>query len=251
MRRLFLTFNISSDSFMKMKIFIVENQYDTLNYIEEHFEKERHVVKRFDRGHKAYNSLERQLPDAIVCDWHLEDIDGLELCRKIKKCPSFEEIPFFMISSKNQEIDIVTALEVGADDYLVKPVKIRELLVRLKKACLKSKLNISKSKNEYYEQKDIKTIFYKGITIDDEYFSVTESGNKVELSTSEFKLLRLLALHPGRVYSRSQIIESLNGPDYGGSERSIDVLISSLRKKIATIKSDLINIRGVGYKLKN
>ncbi|PRY85456.1 response regulator transcription factor [Mongoliibacter ruber] len=232
------------------KIVLIDDHLDTLKLLKFNFEKERFDVDIFQKGKEAMAYLDNNTPVAIVCDWLLDDIDGLDICRYVRKKERLESIPFIMVSGKGQEIDIVTALEVGADDYMVKPVKIKELIVRVKKALGKRKfLEREELSDVHIKSSDTGKFFFKNIIVDSEKYLAFDNREKVDLTISEFKLLSLLMNHPGRVHSRNQIIRSIYGSESHASERSVDVLITSLRKKITSLKNDLTSIRGVGYKL--
>ncbi len=158
-----------------------------------------------------------------------------------------------MLTAKDHEADIVTALEMGAEDYIVKPVKMKELIVRLKKILKRQNppVEITVKTSQEKTEKSENLLTYKEIRIDVDRHQVHVDDKNVDLTYSEFKLLQLLISRSGRVYSRNQIIEKLNGMDYIATERSVDVQIVGLRKKIGYLKNYLETVRGVGYRMKD
>ena len=157
-----------------------------------------------------------------------------------------------MLSNRNLEIDVVTALEVGADDYLVKPVRVRELMVRAKKMVAKYKVATDQILLERHGSKLEKAnlISYKNILLDREKYQLKIDKQEVLMTLTEFKLLELFLQQKGIVLSRGKIMDLIYGSDYGVTERAVDVLVVSLRKKIPILKKDLESIRGVGYRLR-
>ncbi|MGF1636676.1 MAG: response regulator transcription factor [Cyclobacteriaceae bacterium] len=235
------------------KIVLIDDEPDILDLLQYNLEKERAQVKAFCSGLEAMAYISNERPDVIVCDWMMDDIDGLEMCRQLKMNQELCCIPFVMLTAKDHEADIVSALEMGAEDYIVKPVKMKELIVRLKKILKRQKPPMEfsvKTTQEKPEQSD-NLLKYKEIKIDVDKHQVHVDDKNVDLTYSEFKLLQLLISRSGRVYSRNQIIEKLNGMDYIATERSVDVQIVGLRKKIGSLKNYLETVRGVGYRMKD
>lgn len=248
---------------MKDKLIVaIDDEADILELLSYNYSKERANVKTFKLGREGLDFIKKNNPDAIICDWMLPDIDGIEICKAIKSDPKTSHIPFIMLTAKSDELYAVLALEMGADDYVTKPTRIQELISRTKKAMKGEKINetsqISSSKElqpfnlkTYYNGDKEQQLFnFKDFTIDKEKYKIYISNKELQLTYSEFKLLYLFINKPGKVFTRHQIIEKLNGLDYIVTERSIDVQIVGLRKKLGKYKDHLETVRGVGYRLK-
>lgn len=234
------------------KVVIIDDQQENLKLLKSSFEKEKAKVEVFQAGEEALIHLNKERADLVICNWLLDDMDGLEVCRLLKKNDDLEKIPFIMLSNRNLEIDVVTALEVGADDYLVKPVRVRELMVRAKKMVAKYKVATDQILLERHGSKLEKAnlISYKNILLDREKYQLKIDKQEVLMTLTEFKLLELFLQQKGIVLSRGKIMDLIYGSDYGVTERAVDVLVVSLRKKIPILKKDLESIRGVGYRLR-
>ncbi len=191
-------------------------------------------------GEKALEMVHRYQPDLILLDLMLPGIDGLTVCRKLKSSEDTARIPVIMLTAKSEESDIVLGLEMGAGDYITKPFS-RKILVARVRAQLRDTAEAAAS-----------TEIRRGdLVLNVEFHSVKLSGEEVELTHGEFELLRLLASHPGRVYTRNQIIQKIRGDGYPVTERAVDVQIVNLRRKLETWGAEHIEtIRGVGYRLK-
>ncbi|MEM6830079.1 MAG: response regulator transcription factor [Bacteroidota bacterium] len=237
-------------------ITIIDDEKDILELLKYNFEKERAQVHTFTSGYRGLEFIKANRPGVIICDWMLEDIDGIEICRKLKNDKNYQHIPFIMLTARDNEIDAVTALELGADDFIPKPVRVRELISRVKKRVQKTKAEtkVSVDHHSVLEAEDsgpvgeLKT--FKNLTIDSEKYKAYTDEEILNLTHSEFKLLYLFVNKPGKVYSRNQIIEKLNGIDYIVTERSIDVQIVGLRQKLGKYKDYLETVRGIGYRLR-
>ncbi|MEM1001205.1 MAG: response regulator transcription factor [Bacteroidota bacterium] len=246
---------------MKEKVIVaIDDEPDILEILKYNFTKERAHVKTFESGEQGLQYIIENKPDAVICDWMLPDIDGIEICKKIKGNIDLEDIPFIMLTAKSDEIDAVLALEMGADDYVMKPVRIKELISRVKRIIKKGKhkksieiktVPIAKAptNNILTERKD-ESLFFKDFVINTEKYKAYIHEEELDLTHSEFKLLHLFINKPGKVFTRNQIIEKLSGMDYIVTERSIDVQIVGLRKKMGKHKDQLETVRGVGYRLR-
>ncbi|MEM9329132.1 MAG: response regulator transcription factor [Bacteroidota bacterium] len=241
-----------------LAITIIDDEEDILELLRYNFEKERMQVATYTSGYDGMAHIRSQRPDCVVCDWMLGDIDGIEICRLIKRDKELEYIPFIMLTARNDEIDVVTALELGADDYVTKPVRIKELICRVKKTLrrqrgLPESLGLTKRSITSVNRRETvaERRCFKNIVIDTEKYKAYLDQSELGLTHSEFKLLHLFVNRPGKVYSRNQIIEKLNGMDYIVTERSIDVQIVGLRKKLGHCKDYLETVRGVGYRLRD
>ncbi len=239
------------------KIVIIDDEIDILEILRYNFEKERANVHAFTSGYRGLEYIQQERPDIVVCDWMLEDIDGIEICKIIRKDNSLKDMIFIMLTAKSDEIDVVMALEMEADDYVVKPIRIKELISRINRNFKKltNKKPDTYGTNEvvkmpFEESSAPKMLAYKEISMDVEKHKVYLNNTEMYLTHAEFKLLNLFLRKPGKAFSRNQMIEKLNGMDYLVTERSIDVQLVGLRKKLGNYKDYLETIRGVGYRLK-
>ena len=221
------------------KVLIVEDELDIIELISFHLKKEGFQVRFTSNGEDTLSLKPTQLPDLILLDLMLPGLDGLEICKQLKSNPVTQMVPIIMISAKSEESDIVTGLELGADDYVTKPFSPKILMSRIKSVLKRS---------QYQPAKDA-PVKYKRLTIIPSKREVFFDQLSIQLTFSEFETLYLLASNPGRVFTRYQIVEEVHGHDYAVTDRTIDVLIVGLRKKIPD--SSLIEtIRGVGYRFK-
>lgn len=241
------------------KIVVIDDEEDILELIRYNLEKERATVGTFTSGQEALKVIQQSAPDLIISDWMMGDIDGLDLCRFLKRDSLLSQIPFVMLTARGDEIDAVTALELGAEEYLVKPIRMHELITRIKKilsrssaakpampvAVLIPQLPVLTTPQTASD----KLLCFKDLVMNIENHQVSIETNKLALTYTEFRLLQLLISRQGRVYSRNQIMEKLNGIDYFATERSIDVQVAGLRKKLGPYKDYLETVRGVGYRM--
>ncbi len=190
-------------------------------------------VRTFDGGESFWKGMEEQAPDLILLDVMLEEVDGLEILKQIKKEARFEEIPVIMVSAKTQEVDKVTGLNLGASDYVSKPFGVMELIARIK-------ANLRKVKRaDRYE--------YKGIVLDDATHTVTVLGQPVATTKKEYKLLRLLLQNIEKVVGREEIFLKVWGDTVITETRTLDIHVAELRKKISPCAATIRTVRGVGY----
>jgi DNA-binding response OmpR family regulator len=210
-------------------------------------------VKTFSNPITTIDYLQKNDTDIILSDWLMPVMDGLEFCRRLKMNSKFKDIPLIMITCKSDETDIVTALEVGADDYLIKPFRIKELITRVKKLIRNRDENFQDNFGENLnadkaESNRSKPIQRGSLIIDAENYIARIEGNLMDLTVSEFKLLKAMASKQGKVFTRLQLINILNGDNYLVTDRTVDVKIVSLRKKLGTYHFYIKTIRSVGYK---
>ena len=220
----------------KYRLVIIDDHADVLELLHYNFAREDYEVKEFPNAEEALSYITRENTDLVITDWVLPEMDGLELCRQLKHSPATQEIPIVMVTGRNDEIDVVTALEMGAEEYVVKPFRIVELLTRVKK--------ILKRKKD--AEKEVLTI--GGLKIDLLGYKACINDVLLNLTMAEFQLLKLLARQSGRVFSRGQIMEQINGADYFVDQRAVDVQIVGLRKKLGQYKNALETVRSVGYR---
>ena len=222
-------------------IAIVDDEEDIVELVSHHLKREGFKVKEFYNGRDFLSYIESIIPDLAVLDIMLPGIDGLEICRILKSKARTSSLPIIMLTAKATEADVVVGLELGADDYMVKPFSPRELVARVK-----SILRRASSKEE-----DKKLIRLGSLSIDKEKFEATVDGKKIDLTTTEFKILEVLAEGQGRVYTRDQLLKKkrLWGDDKLVYDRTIDVHIKNLREKLGKTGNLIKTIRGIGYKL--
>jgi two-component system phosphate regulon response regulator PhoB len=192
-------------------------------------------------GEEALRKARSEAFDLIVLDLMLPGIDGLEVTKKLKANDKTRHIPIVMLSAKGEEADIVTGLELGADDYITKPFSPRVLIARVRTALRRQ---IVTAENE------TAVIQIHELEIHPGRRTVLTEGNPVDLTYTEFQLLYILARRPGWVFTRGQIVDAVRGDDYPVTERSVDVQIVGLRKKLGTYGKYIETVRGVGYRLR-
>ncbi|MEI6125843.1 MAG: response regulator transcription factor [Pseudomonadota bacterium] len=224
---------------MKKLIALTDDEPDIVELVTLHLSRAGFTVKSFYDGSSFLKFLGHTVPDLIILDLMLPDIEGLELCKIIRSKENLSSIPLILLTAKSGEMDKVLGLELGADDYITKPFSTKELVARVK-AVLR--------RNAPYS--DAETIEIGGILIMDfAKYQVFIKGEKVALTRAEFKILELLASKRGWVFSRQQILDYLWGEGKGVIDRTVDVHIRHLREKIGEAALFIKNIRGVGYKL--
>ena len=222
-------------------VVIVDDEEDIVELVSHHLKREGFLVKEFYKGRDFFSYLESILPDLIILDIMLPGMDGLEICKILKGKPKTSSIPIIMLTAKAGEADVVVGLELGADDYVVKPFSPRELVARVK--------SILRRLNAGEGAEDI--IKLGTLSINPDKYEVTVEGKFVDLTTTEFKILEVLCERRGFVFSRDQLLKKkrLWGDDKLVYDRTIDVHIKNLREKLGKAGDMIKTIRGVGYKL--
>ena len=220
-------------------IFVVDDEKSIRDLIKLYLEKENYRVTLFDNGRGVLEEFKRQLPDLLVLDIMLPELDGLELCREIRKT---SDVPIVFVSARDEEFDRILGLELGGDDYLSKPFSPRELMVRIK--------NIFKRLEKKESSKDV-FISVKDITIYFERRCAMKSGVELKFTTKEYELFEFLIKNKGMPFNRDQLVEKIWGYDYIGESRIIDDLVKRIRKKLELIESELeiVTVWGYGYKI--
>jgi two-component system phosphate regulon response regulator PhoB len=193
-------------------------------------------------GEEAIKIAKQSGPDLMVLDLMLPGIDGLEVTRYLKKNDATTDIPIVMLTAKGEESDIITGLELGANDYISKPFSPRELTARIRAILRRRQKNNAEAPVRVRQEGDM--------VIDRAKHRVSIEGKIVELTLSEFELLSFLAEKKGWVFTRGQIVDAIHGENYAVTERSIDVIIVGLRKKLGSYSSCIETVRGVGYRFK-
>jgi two-component system phosphate regulon response regulator PhoB len=223
------------------RILVVDDEEDLLELVNYNLSREGYRVETVATGEAALAAARRHLPDLIVLDLLLPNVDGLEVCRLLKSDPQTKAIPVIMLTAKSEESDMVTGLELGADDYMTKPFSPRVLLARIK-AMLRRKAKPTANDDDAIRVREL--LIHPG------RHEVMIDGKPLELTFTEFRLLQFLAKKPGWAYSRAQIVDAVKGEDYPVTERSVDVQVAGLRKKLGNYGHYVETVRGVGYRFK-
>lgn len=226
----------------KKHIIVVDDEEDILQLLNFTLTKEGYRVTSFTSGDKVLKAVEKDPPDLVLLDLMLPGIDGMELCRRIKNNPATRPIPVIMLTAKSDETDVVSGLELGAEDYIPKPFSPKVLIARVRTV-----LRRGVSEDDAAPGSEIKI---HDIVIHEGRREVLVKGKVVDLTYSEFQILTVLAKKPGWVFSRYQIVDEVRGDDYPVTERSIDVQIVGLRKKLGASGKYVETVRGVGYRMK-
>jgi two-component system, OmpR family, alkaline phosphatase synthesis response regulator PhoP len=224
----------------RTRILAVDDEEDILELVRYNLEKEGFDVSTAGTGERALEIIQGARPHLILLDLMLPGMDGFEVCRILKRNAGTSSIPIVILSAKGEETDIVTGLELGAEDYVTKPFSPKILTARVRAALRRRRPSTGPDDTSVYE--------VQNLTIDPGRFEVRADGKPVDLTRSEFALLRFLSRHPGWVFTRSQIIDSIKGADYPVTDRSVDVQIVGLRKKLGAAGKLIETVHGVGYR---
>jgi len=225
----------------KEHILVVDDEEDILELVQFNLNKHGYRVTACSSGEDAQAKLLHDRPALIVLDLMLPGIDGLELCRRVKADPRSSNIPIIMLTARGDEADVVCGLEMGADDFIVKPFSPRVLLARVK-AILR--------RNQSAIENESSVLSFDELTIDPARHEVRLAEQLIELTATEFKILHLLVRQRGIVFTRSQIVDLVHGEDYPVTDRSIDVQIVGLRKCLGEYGKYIETVRGVGYRMR-
>jgi two-component system, OmpR family, alkaline phosphatase synthesis response regulator PhoP len=226
---------------MLKKILIVEDEHDVIKLLKYNLEKEGFKVNYTSDGSLVLAEIRRDEPDLVILDLMLPGLDGLEICRQIRRNEKYTALPLLMLTARGEEADRVVGLEMGADDYVTKPFSMRELIARVR-ALLRRQDGPGVQRA---------TLQRGGLTIDPSAHSVLVSGRRIELSALEFKLLHYLGSHPGMVFSRDQLLDRVWGDDRSVTPRSVDVYVRRVREKIEPqpqMPTYIQTVHGVGYR---
>jgi two-component system, OmpR family, alkaline phosphatase synthesis response regulator PhoP len=219
------------------RILIVEDEEDIRELIQYNLEREGFRSSSVGTGEEAIKLAKSDQPDLMLLDLMLPGVDGLEVCRAVKR--ESEDIPIIMLTAKDDESDIVTGLELGADDYITKPFSPKVLVSRVKTVLRRKKSAPSP---------DVSVLDFKDLQIFPARREVFVDGKLADLTFTEFGILKFLAERPGWVFTRSQIVDAVRGDNYAVTDRSVDFQIVGLRKKLGFCSSFIQTVRGVGYK---
>lgn len=226
----------------KDPILIIEDDPDIVELLQYNLEKEGYPVRTAKDGETGLHAARRYKPGMILLDLMMPGMDGLEVCRHLKRDPGTSGIPLMMITAKDEESDVVAGLELGADDYISKPFSPREVLARMRAVMRRGQAGAAPGKTR---------IELPGLILDRERHELHVEGEEVELTRAEFRLLWALALTPGRVFTRDELVEHITAGETFISDRNVDVHVSSVRKKLAARGELIQTVRGVGYKCRD
>jgi DNA-binding response OmpR family regulator len=227
----------------KQKIAVIEDEPDIREMIEHHLNREGFSVVTAADGEAGLDLVQRRGIDLVLLDLLLPGRNGIEVCRRIKADAATRRIPVIIVSAKGEESDIVLGLGVGADDYVTKPFSPRELVARVHAVLRRGTLQDEGEVGKRIER--------EGLVVDPSRHEVRVDGLPVEFTATEFRLLRLLASHPGRVFTREQLLDRVIGDRAVVIQRNIDVHVRAIRKKLGSQRDLVGTIRGVGYRFRD
>lgn len=223
------------------RVLVVDDEEDILELVRYNLVRGGFDVTCVTTGEEALKKARSSIPDLILLDLMLPGVDGFEVYNILKREQKTAHVPIVMLTAKGEEEDIVAGLELGADDYITKPFSPRVLVARVK-AVLRRKAKTPIDESAVIKRKDM--------TIHPGRHEVVVSGKTVSLTSTEFRILHYLARHPGWVFTRQQIIDAARGDEYPVTNRSVDVHIVGLRKKLGSLGTCIETVRGVGYRFK-
>ncbi|MGD9001373.1 MAG: response regulator transcription factor [Anaerolineae bacterium] len=232
---------------MSEKVLVVEDEPTLVDTLEYNLSRQDYEVVTAMDGREALEVARQERPDLIVLDLMLPGIDGVEICRILRQEMS---VPILMLTARDEEIDKIVGLEVGADDYMTKPFSMRELIARIKALLRRERLIREELSAEGETPRD-KPLIFGDLSIDSVRREVKRDGENLHLKPREYELLVFLARHRGMVLSRDLILERVWGWDYDGGSRTVDVHVHWLREKIEPDPKHptrIVTVRGVGYR---
>ena len=223
------------------KILIVEDEPDILQLVKLYLEKEGFRTATAVNGAQALKKVKEDKPDLIVLDLMLPEIDGLEVCKRLRSVPDTAMLPIIMLTAKAEESDTVIGLELGADDYVAKPFSPKALIARIKALLRRLERTPAEGVGLYH---------YGPLTMDTTRHEVRLGDDEVPLTAKEFGLLEHLLRYPGRVLTRDILLNAVWGYDYYGTTRTVDVHIRRLKQKLPPLDAAIVSVKSLGYKLK-
>jgi len=226
----------------KTKIVVIEDEADILEIIDYNLSKEGYEVCSALDGEEGLQLVKKEVPDLVLLDLMLPGLDGIEVCRKLKAGAATQSISIIMVTAKGEESDIVLGLGMGADDYVTKPFSPRELMARVKSVLRRGSLKEDNAQNQ---------ISRDGLLIDVNRHEVCLEGNKIAMTAMEFRILHYLASHPGRVFTREDLLSHVSSDDAFVIDRNIDVHIRAIRKKLGRHRDLIETIHRVGYRFRD
>ncbi len=225
------------------KILVIEDEPDILEVIEFNLSREGFRVATAREGEEGLRKARRDAPDLVVLDLMLPGIDGVEICRQLKRDPVTRAIPVMMVTAKGEESDIVLGLGVGADDYVTKPFSPKELLARVQAVLRRGPLKEERGQGD--------RIVRQQLVVDLTRHEVLIDGSPVTFTPTELRLLHFMASHPGRVFDRAHLLSRVIGEEAIVTDRNIDVHVRSIRQKLGSQRELLETVRGVGYRFRD
>jgi two-component system alkaline phosphatase synthesis response regulator PhoP len=227
---------------MAESIVVIDDEEDIRELIHYNLTKEGYAVSCAVSGEEGVELVQRGVPALVILDLMLPGIDGLEVCRRLKSDPKLKSIAIVMVSARGEEPDVVSGLELGADDYVSKPFSPKVLIARVKSVLRRGKTT----------PVDAQAILTEGdLVVNPQRREVLIGNAAVELTNTEFKLLHFVMRQPGVVFTRDQIVEGVHGDDYPVTDRSVDVQVVGLRKKLGDYGAYVETVRGVGYRFRD
>jgi two-component system alkaline phosphatase synthesis response regulator PhoP len=224
----------------KARILVVDDEHDLLELVRYNLAREGYRVSCVDSGEKALEEIRTKSPDLVILDIMLPGVDGLDVCRSVKSSPATAHVPILMLSAKSEDSDMVTGLELGADDYLTKPFSPRVLVARVKTILRKTQAVLPQN-----------AVLTAGpISIFPAKHEARVAGNSTDLTATEFRILVALITRPGWVLSRDQIVDAARGTNVVVTLRSVDVHIVRLRQKLHPFGELIETVRGIGYRFR-
>jgi len=223
------------------RIAVVEDEEDIREILEYSLSREGFRVESAPDGASGLDLIRKSLPELVLLDLMLPDIDGMEVCRQLKADPRTKGIAIIMVTAKGEESDIVLGLGLGADDYVPKPFSSKELVARVHSVLRRSQQGA--------QEEDAKEVIVRGpLLIDPERYKVLLDEERLELTKTEFRILHLLARNPGRIFSRAQILTEARGELAAAFDRSVDAHVRTIRKKLGDHRDCIETVRAVGYR---
>ena len=227
---------------MRTRVLVVDDEPDLLELVHYNLTKAGYEVACVLSGEEALAHVRSSTPDLIVLDVLLPGLDGLEICKALRRNPTTAGIPIIMLTARSEDADVVAGLELGADDYLTKPFSPRVLLARIKAVL----------RRQQGEAADAEmTVVYDDVVIHPGRYEVRAGDQMVNLTPTEFHILHFLARRPGWVFTRYQIVDAVRGEDAEVTERSVDVHVAAIRRKLGEHRDLIETLRGVGYRFRS
>ena len=224
----------------KPKILIIEDERSLIDILSYNLSREGFDVSASSDGAEGLRRAQASVPDLVLLDLMLPGLDGLQICRQLRSDPKTQGIRILMVTAKSEEVDEIVGFNMGADDYVAKPFKIKPLISRIK--ALLRRPSVEPVSGE--------VISVAGIEVDRTLHTATLDGEEIQLTPTEFKMLWTLMRRPGRPYSRNELLDNARGEDANALERTIDVHVRSLRQKLGDRGCLIETVRGIGYRFK-
>jgi len=224
----------------RRKVLVIEDEPDILELVDYNLGREGFQVIAASRGEEGLEKAVRTAPDLVLLDLLLPGLDGLEVCRKLKLDPVTRHVPVIMMTAKGEESDVILGLGVGADDYVTKPFSPKELVARVRAVLRRGPLRDDGGGGD--------RLVHEGVVVDPVRHTVWVDADAVSFTATEFRLLHLLAAHPGRVFTRDQLVSRVIGGGAAVIDRNIDVHVRAIRRKLGEHSHLVETVRGVGYR---